>query len=293
MWTRFASVAVLSVLVAMMILPMGNSVPVNATGPGIQSSISVYLNCADGIAFAEPGTTARCGSGNYTGVYTGVSQTVASNQTSVFFLAVAIGGVKVTFSLTDVTTGKPLLNGVGYGSISGGTCSSPSIVKPVTVQVTTNVINSGDEVRASLGTVFTPLNATQNAAPVFCSGGTSATLVKIGTTILTGTGQQPLTNLLTAGTPYQTTLLGFSGAAETYVDTGSGGFTAVVMGVVKTSSGSTIDVLISSVTVTPGASVTAFLKFNQYPSGTYTIDVIAVTSSNVPVSTVQNTTITV
>jgi hypothetical protein len=155
------------------------------------------------------------------------------------------------------------------------------------------VLNSGDEVRASLSTIFTPLNATLNATPVFCSGGNDSTLISLGTTVVVGTTPPSLTTLVSTGKPYQTTIFGFGGVSDGFVNTGSTTFTLVVMGVLMTPNGSTVDVLVSSVSITPGGTSIAFLKFNQYPSGTYTIDVLALTGSDVPVSTVQETTVTV
>jgi len=280
LWSRFALVVTLLAVVALTLLPAGNAGQVVASGPSIQSSISVYLNCPDGLSFAEPSASTSCGSGNYTGVYTGISQAVVANGASVFYLASATGGVKVTFSVTDVTTGKLLLSGVGYGSMSGGICTSPALVLPAKAVAAANVVNSGDTLRSSLNTTFTG-----TGTPEFCSGGESATLVSLDTTVIAGAIQPSLTTMLTAGSPYQTTLSGFNGVAQSYVDTGTSSFTAVVVGVVKSSVGSTVDVLVTSVTVTPGTSATAFLRFNQYPSGTYTVSVLAITSSNVPVST--------
>ena len=280
MWSRFAPVVTLLAVVALTLLPAGNAGQVVASGPSTQSSISVYLNCPNGVSFAEPGAGNSCGSGNYTGVYTGISQAVVANGTSAFYLASATGGVKVTFSVTDLTTGKLLLSGVGYGSMSGGTCASPAVVLPAKAAAETNAINSGDELRSSLNTTFTG-----TGTPEFCSGGASATLISLDTIVIAGATQPSLTTMLTAGSPYQTTLSGFNGVAQSYVDTGTSSFTAVVVGVVKSSSGSTVDVLVTSVTVSPGTSATAFLKFNQYPTGTYTVSVLAITSSNVPVST--------
>jgi len=269
-------------LVALVFLPLGNASLAGANSQSIKSSLSVYLNCPGSILFAEPGASGSCGSGNYTSVYSGISQTIVSNMSAVFFLASATGGVKVTFSLTDVTTGKLLLNGVAYGSMSGGTCGSPAIILPASSIASMNVLNSGDKVNASLDTIFTG-----TGTPTFCSGGDSATFISVGTTVITGTAQPALTTLLNAGSPYQTTLSGFNGVAESYIDTGSLGLTAVVVGVVKSSSGSIIDVLVTSVSVSPGENATAFLKFNQYQSGTYTVSITAITGSYVPVSVTE------
>jgi hypothetical protein len=285
---RIATVTVLTAVFVLVLLPIGNTGSAAvAASPSVPSSVSVYLNCSAGLSFVPPGAASSCGSGNYTGTYSGVDQMAVSNLTSVFYLAAATGGVKVTFNLTDVTRGQPLLSGVGYGSISGGSCTSPNLVHSTTINVTSNVISSGDKVEASLSTIFTG-----TGTPAFCSGGVDGTFITIGTSVV-GVTQPSLTTLLTAGSPQQTTLSGFNGVAESYVDSGSSGLSVVVMGVVTNSAGSTIDVIVTSVTVSPGSSATAFLKFNQYPSGTYTVTVIAVTSSNVPVSTVEETTATV
>ena len=235
-----------------------------------------------------PAGSGLCGSGNYTGTYSGVSQTVVSNQTAAFYLAAAGGGVKVTFSLTDLTTGKLLLEGVGYGSMANETCSHPSKVVPVSTTISNSTIDSGDTLEASLNTTFTG-----TGTPAFCSGGGSPTQFSIGTTAVTGSAQPALTTTLKSGAPYQTTLSGFTGVAVSYTDLGNAGFSAVVVGIVKNPSGSTIDVLLTSVTVSPGATTTAFLKLNQYPTGTYEVTVLVVTSTNVPVSTAAMTTVSV
>ena len=292
MKSRFAPAVTVLAVVALMLVPAGNVAQVAASGASVQSSISVYINCPGAISFAEPGASSSCGAGNYTAVYTGISQTVVINKTSVFYLAGSTGGVKVTFGIFDVTTGKPLLNGVGYGFVAGGTCASPSLVTPATVVASTNLINSGDKLRASLNTTFTPTGSNPNL-PVYCSGGSNATLVTIGTMVVAGTAQPLLTTMLTAGNPHQTTLSGYSGIAESYTNEGTSSFTAVVIGVVKSSSENTVDVLITSVTVLPGTNATAFLKFNQYPPGAYTVTVLATSSSNVPVSTAEVATATV
>ncbi|HEV2138953.1 MAG TPA: hypothetical protein VGR53_08925 [Nitrososphaerales archaeon] len=217
-----------------------------------------------------------------------MSQTFGTTQNSLFYLASANGGVKVTFSLMDVTTGKLLINGVGYGSISGGTCSSPNLIVPTSFTSSSNALNSGDTVKASLGITFTG-----TGTPAFCSGGNSATLISVGTTVLLGSNQPLLTTTLSPGTAKQTTLSGFTGVAESYKNTGSVGITAIVVGVLKNFAGSTVDVLTTSVTASPGGNVTAFLPFKQYSPGTYTVAIIAISGSNVPVSTVAQATATV
>jgi hypothetical protein len=275
-------------LMAFLLVPAGLADRVDASGPNVPSAVSVFLTCPSNISFAMPAESGLCGSGNYTGIYSGISQTVVSNQSAAFYLAGDFVGVKVTFGLTDLTTGKLLLNGVGYGSMENGTCSTPTRVVPVSTTVSNYTINSGDTLRAFLNTTFTG-----TGTPTFCSGGGSPTHFSIGTMVVIGSVQPYLTTTLKAGAPSQTTLSGFPGVAISYFDSGSAGFSAVVVGVVKTSSGSTIDVLITSVTVSPGATTTAFLKLNQYPSGTYEVTVLAVTGSNVPVSTPAVTAVSV
>jgi hypothetical protein len=261
--------------------------PAIGTGSAVQSSVSVFLACP-AISFSSPGASASCAAGNYTAVYSGISQTIGSTQNSLFYLASANGGVKVTFGLTDVTTGKLLISGVGYGSISGGTCSAPDLVIPTSFTTTANALNSGDTVKAALGVVFTG-----TGTPAFCSGGSASTLVSVGTTVALGSSQPLLTTTLTPGRARQTTLSGFTGIAESYKNTGSVSMTAIVVGVLKNFAGSTVDVLTTSVTASPNANVTAFLPFKQYSSGTYTVTIIAIASSDVPVSTVAQTTATV
>jgi hypothetical protein len=212
-------------------------------------------------------------------VYNGINEIPLANISSIFYLASATGGVKVTFSLTDSTTGKPLFNGVGYGSMSGGTCSSPTLVVATKFVATSNSINSGDKLVAALNTTFTG-----TGTPTFCSGGSDATLISFKTAVLAGASPPLLSNILTPSQPVQTTLLSFEGVAGNYTNTGSAAITALVQGVVKNQAGSTVDVLTTSITLAPGADVTAFLPFKQYPSGSYTVTTVAITSSFVPIS---------
>jgi hypothetical protein len=254
--------------------------PAGAAGASSQATMSIYLNCPGSIALAFPASSGSCSSGNYTEVYNGIAQVPLANLTSDFYLASATGGVKVTFSLTDRTSGKLLLSGVGYGAMTGSTCSSPTLIVPTKFTPTSNVINSGDNLVASLNTTFTG-----TGTPSFCSGGSGATLISFKTTVLTGTSQPLLSSLLTPGQPVQTTLLSFEGVVENYTNTGSVALTAIVQGVVKNQAGSTVDVLSTSITLSPGATVTSFLAFKQYPSGSYMVTIVAITSSYVPIST--------
>jgi len=249
-----------------------------AAGPVVGSSISVYITCPGTISFALQTASGPCGSGNYTGVYTGISQMPVANLTSEFYLASASGGVKVTFNLTDATTGKLLLNGVGYGAIDGGSCSSPSLVIATGFTTSANVINSGDRLEASLNTTFTG-----TGTPAFCAGGSDATLISFKTAV-PGSAHPLFSSMLNPGKPAQTMLLGYEGVAENYTNPSGVAITAIVQGVVKNQAGNTVDVLSSSITLSPGAEVTAFLAFNKYPSGSYTVTVIALTSSDVPIA---------
>ncbi len=262
----------------------GGSGPVSATG-STQSSVSVYLNCPASITFALPAATGPCSGGNFTAIYSGVSQIVNTARGIVFYLSTATGGVKVTFSLTDQTTGKLLISGVGYGSMNSTSCSTPDLVVPASTNPTSNELNSGDTVKASFGIVFTG-----TGTPTFCSGGAKATLVSVGTTVAAGSGAV-LDTTLTAGTPQQSTLSGFNGVSETYTNNGGSSLTVFVVGTVKNSAGSTIDLLSTSITLTSGGTTTAFLPFKQYPSGTYTVTVMAITTSNVAVSTPATVTV--
>jgi len=221
-------------------------------------------------------------------VYTGIAQAVGSTQDSVFYVASATGEIRLNYTLTDVTSGKVLLKWLGAGSISGGSCSSPSVVVPSSpINGSTSfmissgdLINSGDTLKVHL--IWTSLAGT--GTPTFCSGGNSSTLISIGTTVVTGSSQPFLATELRAGIAYQTTLGGYSGMAETYVNTGNANFTAVVLGVLKDSAGRTIDVLAATIIPSPNANVTAFLVFRLYPPGSYTMTVFATTTQHVPVS---------
>jgi hypothetical protein len=261
--------------------------PVAASG-STQSSVSAFISCPATISFDSPGGAGSCLYGDFTGVYTGVSQTVGSTQDSVFYMASATGQVGVNYTLTDLTSGKVLLKWLAAGSISGGTCSSPSAVVPSSPSANStyyvissgDVINSGDTLKIHL--VWTSFSG--SGSPTFCSGGSGPTLISISTTVATGSAPPVLANRLRAGTPHQTTLAGYTGVVQTYFNTGTANFTAVVLGVLKDSSGRTVDVLAASIVATPNANVTAFLVFKQYPSGSYSMTVFATTNQYVPVS---------
>lgn len=241
--------------------------------------MSIFLSCPSGILFGSPPVSSSCGSGNYTATYTGVNETVSVNQFSVFYLASATGGVKVTFNVTDVTTGKPVIQGVGYGKMLGGDCSSPTVVTPASFNSSSNEIGTGDIIEASLGIIFTG-----TGTPVFCSGGDAATLVSFETIVVSGKTPPLLTTTLINGNPSETTLNGYKGVAETYTNTGGTATTAIVLGVVKGSSGATVSVISTSITVPANSQVVAFLPFPSLPSGTYSIFLIVVTASGVPLS---------
>lgn len=255
------------------------------SAPAAQSSISVYVSCPGSVVFSAPLAAGTCPTGNFTAAasYTGVSQMVASNLTSLFYLASAAGGVKVIFSVADATTGSPLVRGVGYGAPSGGTCANPDVVTPVSTTVFDNEVNSGDKLNLTVDLLFTPVGAP--STPAFCSGGTSSTLVGLGTTVASAQGEPLTTSTLASGNAQQTSLSGYNGVSETYTNLGSSTVTAVVIGVLKGSTGSTVDMLVTSVTVPPGLTATAFLPFiRSYPSGSYTLTTIAVSVSYVPLS---------
>jgi len=260
-----------------------------APAPMVQSTLSFYLSCSTGMSLAAPASSSSCGAGIYSAVYSGIGETAGENRTSRIYLAGATGGVKVSFNLTDATTGNLVFKGVAYGTVSGGTCSAPSAILPTSFQTSSVTIGSGDRLALSLSIVFTG-----TGTPTFCSGGTSATLLSMGTTVVTGTSRPLLTTALTAGTPYQTTLEGFNGVAVIYTDTGDAPLTAFVYGVVENSAGATVGVVTTSVATSPGVGATAFLALPQgLPSGTYTVDIIAVTSTDIPVSIAQVATVTV
>jgi len=274
--------------IALSLLSFSPVAPGSAAGPAPQSSVSIFLNCPGTISFASPFSSGSCTSGNFTGVYNGVPEIPLSNLTSEFYLASATGGVKVTFGVTDLTSGKPLLTGVGYGAMNESTCSSPTVVVATTVSPTSNVLGSGDKVEASLKTTFTG-----TGTPTFCSGGASATLISFTSSLTSGAAQPLLNTMLTPGSPKQTTLLGYQGVAQNFTNTGTATITAIVHAVVKNSEGSTVDVLSTSITLAPGAMVTAFLPFNHYASGSYSVTTFAITSTDVPISTAASAGITV
>jgi hypothetical protein len=143
-----------------------------------------------------------------------------------------------------------------------------------------DVINSGDTLKVHL--IWTSLAGT--GVPTFCSGGNSASLVSIATTVVAGSSEPITATKLTAGIAYQTTLAGYPGVAVTYINTGSANFTAVVLGVLKDSAGRTVDVLAATIIAAPNVNVTAFFPLKQYPSGSYTMTVFATTTQHAPVS---------
>ena len=270
----------------MIALASGGAAPAAAGNP-TNSSVSAFINCPNSISFAIPSGTGSCPWGDFTGVYTGVAQTVASSQDSVLYLASANGQIRVNYTLTDVTSGKLLLKWLASGTISGGTCASPSAILPESpgpgtpyyVISSGAVINPGDTLKVHL--IWTSLSGT--GTPTFCSGGSKASLVSIGTTAITGATQPLLATELKAGVPHQAVVGNYTGEAETFVNTGAS-LNAQVLGVLKDSSGRTVDVLVSSIIASPNVNVTAFLVFKNYPAGSYTLTVFAVTSTNVPVS---------
>jgi hypothetical protein len=251
-----------------------------ASSPAPQTSVSVFLNCPSEISFALPESSGTCASGNYSGTYTGPTATPIANLTSEFYLSSFTGGVKVTFSLTDVTSRNLVLSGVGYGNMSGGTCSSPTRVVATRFTPASNAIGSGDQLRVALSVTYTG-----TGTPAFCSGGANATLISFAAS-MSGVGNSLLTSLLTPGVPVETTIGSYRGLAQNYTNTGGTTITAIVQGVVKNQAGATVDVLSSSaITLSPGARVTAFLPFNNYPSGSYSVTTIAITISFIPIST--------
>jgi hypothetical protein len=240
------------------------------------------------VAFALPSASGSCLSGTYSGVYTGFSQALGSTLDAVFYLASASGAVKVTFSVADTNSSKVLVSGVGSGSVSGGTCASPTAIVPSSFNIYSGTINTGDVLQVFVATTFSG-----TGTPTFCSGGGSATLISMGTAPVVGSTSPVLTTLLTAGRPIQSSLSGYQGVSVSYLNTGSALITALVLGRIRTSAGSTIDVLVTSITLAPNQNVTAFLPFRQYSSGTYTVTVIAVSGSEVPISTPEGTSVTV
>ena len=282
--TLLAAAAALAFVLALVPAPAG------ATSPPVQSTISIFLACPSGVLFGAPSGSSTCGSGNYTATatYTGMNETMGSTQNSVFFLASATGGVKVMFNVTDVTTGDALIQGVGYGKMDGGSCASPTVVTPASFVPSSNQLRSGDKVKVNLTTLFTG-----TGTPVLCSGGAAATVISFGTTISAGGGIAYLSTTLSAGNPIETTINGYKGVSEAYVNTAGVVITAIVVGVVKSSSGATVTIISSSVTAVPNISVVAFLPFGTLPSGTYSITLIAITSSDVPISSPITTTVAV
>ena len=277
-------------LMATSLWPPFSTGPAEAAGGSTQSTVSIFLNCPGGISFSLPSAQGSCGAGNYTAVYSGIAEALVLNKTSRFYISSAVaGGLKVTFSLTDVTSGKLLFNGVGYGSTTGGTCTSPGVVKPTSFTLSSNTVNSGDTLRVSLKLDF----SVPGTSPTFCSGGAAATLVSVGTTLVPGTDQVVLDTTLASGKARQASLSGYQGISETYVNTGSTSVTALVIGVVSKASAGTTAVLSTSISVAPGVNVTAFLTLGQYPSGTYTVTLFAISGSNVPISTAVSVTVTV
>lgn len=291
--SRLGLASSLILLLGLLLAPTGGVSGAAVTNIAAQSSISVYVSCPSSVAFSSPLAAGTCPAGNFTAVagYTGVSQVVASNLTSLFYLASAQGGVKVAFSVTDITTGKPLIQGVAYGAPSGGTCANPNLVTPFSTTVSNNEVNSGDTLNLTLDLFFTPNGAP--STPAFCSGGSGSTLVALGTTVAPGQGEPLATSTLVAGNARQSSLSGYNGVSETYSNLGSSTVTAVVIGVLKGAAGDTVDILHTSVTVSPGENATAFFPFvKSYPSGSYTLTAIAVSVSYVPLSTSSVATVT-
>jgi hypothetical protein len=96
------------------------------------------------------------------------------------------------------------------------------------------------------------------------------------------------------GTPKYTTIGGFNGIAANFTNMWSTSLNLVVFAVWKNSAGQTVAVTTGGLTLASGATAQAFAPLTSpLPSGTYTVNIFVVTTSNQPVSTTTTVTITV
>jgi len=174
-------------------------------------------------------------------------------------------------TFTGTAVGSITANGVGQGST---TFTVPSTAAAGTYPVALVSVT---------GLYFCQAGSTTNcpvlvSAPTFAVGGAGGTL---------GTGT------LTPGTASQTTLAGYPAVQIAFTNTISSPLTAVAFGVVKNAQGQIVDVTTSTIQFSASGSATAYLALAGLPSGTYTVSVFAVSSTNVVVSSVTNTSVSV
>jgi hypothetical protein len=102
------------------------------------------------------------------------------------------------------------------------------------------------------------------------------------------------TSVAVSGTPTKTTIGGFTGISATYVNNWNTAQNVIVFATWKNSAGQTVAVATSGLTLSAGASGTAFAPLSApLPSGSYTVNVFVITTSNNPVSITTTITVTV
>jgi hypothetical protein len=274
-------------LVSFLLSTSGGASVVSATRvtPSDQpsSSFSVFLNCTYGnITFSLPSTQGSCSQSFLYGKYTGIPQSVGGQQRAAFYATGATGKLNITYSVVDVTTSKTLFSGWAAGSVSGGSCSSPAVISGNGAVTTSTTMNTDDVLELELTPLFIG-----SGSPVLCSGGSYPSLVTAGTTPLLGGLVPLLTTTLTPGMPRQASIGAYSGVSISYLNTASQTFTVLVYGVVRSGAGSLAGVVVTSISLSPNQNVTAFLAMRGFPSGSYTVTVFAVTTGDVPLTSIR------
>jgi hypothetical protein len=101
-------------------------------------------------------------------------------------------------------------------------------------------------------------------------------------------------SVVVSGTPTKTTIGGYTGISATYTNDWSASQNVIVFAVWKNSAGQTVAVSTGGLNLAVGATGTAFAPlFSPLPSGTYTVNIFVITTSNQPVSITTTISVTV
>jgi hypothetical protein len=120
--------------------------------------------------------------------------------------------------------------------------------------------------------------------------GNNATPVSITVTVSVPFAQ----SVVSSGTPSYGTLGGFNGVSASFTNLWTTSQNLVVFAVWKNSAGQTVAVTTAGLTLAPGQTASAFAPLTSpLPSGTYTVNIFVITTSNQPVSTTTTITVTI
>lgn len=247
----------------------------------VQSWVSFYVNCPTSVSFAPASGASSCGNVTSSLVWSGIAQTVGSSQNANFYLAGASGGVRVSYSVKDQTSNATVVSGDAYGTMNGGSCSSPAhlIGNASTFTNSGGIISSGDSLSAKLVVYFTG-----TGTPALCAGGSGGSAIIVPTTIQTGSATPLLTTTISAGFPSQGVLGGFVGVSITYTSTVGKPLNVSIYGDVKNSAGSVVVLEATNVQIQANGQVTAFISLFNVSPGNYNVVIVAEVNG-VPVST--------